>query len=60
MESHECESGYLYTSSSKHEFACIPMMTIHRDMSTGYLKILLVHVVSAHDMFLSNMYEANY
>jgi len=28
---------YLFTGSSKHKFACIPMATVRIDTNTGYL-----------------------
>ena len=34
---HEYCTGTPYTSSGKHEFACISVAAIHIDASTGYL-----------------------
>ena len=37
--SYEYESGYLYTGSSKHEFACIPMVAVHIDTSSVRVRV---------------------
>jgi len=36
---YEYESGYPYTDSSKHEFACIPMVAVHIDTSPVRVRV---------------------
>jgi len=39
VRSHSYEYGYLYTGSSKHEFACIPMVAVHIDTSSVRVRV---------------------
>ena len=60
---YEYESGCLYTGSSKHRYACIPIVAVH--IYTGSVRvrvrlwISLVRAVSEQVVFLSNPYDVN-
>jgi len=61
--SYEYESGYLYTGSSKHEFACIWMVAVHID--TSPVRVRVTCEFHSYEQFLdrlfflSNPYDVN-
>ena len=61
--SYEYECGYLYTGSSKHEFACIPMVAVHIDTSSVRVRVTCeFHSYEQflyRPWFLSNSYDVN-
>jgi len=56
LHSHWYEYGYPCTSSSKHEFACIPAVAVHIDTSS--VRVLMLRSSKSKSFFLLNI-ESN-